>query len=853
MLNLIRLFSILLCIFILLSFSEENLKKGFDIRIKVVGRVHEEKPKLEPPERLRVEEEGVLDLSGKLLEPPGKMEFEEIEEIEAEGFLGCGEPEDRTNYRYGVIEFRDGNIKKAKYYLENVISMNSPFSGMAKYILGIIEFNEKKEERALVYFKDSCNTPHLYRKSACEAYYALSFRTRNKPVETDKELWKQVYEIYSTGESSVPSCELVIFGRYCNYIIRFLEGEIDEEYIHSTKVRKAVLLIRNNEIDKATALLEEEIKPLKPYRDIALYYISLAFIKKGEKEKAKRYISLLETLNPDYAANLYSLLSRDDLIYSRLAYAITGSKEFLIKSGSIAYNRSDYKSAYANFVQAGDYEKALYSAIRMDDYKKALKVLKRWKRKNVEYYRWLLEVLYWLGEDRKLRKVLSRIKNRHPGLYSEYMGWYHFKKGNWKKAYRYFKDPYYKAIALFNMGEYDKVMDILKDQNDRRARILKAKSAVSMGKGNLARKFLINDTDEEIYLRGLSYFIENRHSEAVSQFQRIDERSPLKPRALLKEADAYYNLGNISKAKEIYTRVMKDYPDSEESMSATLALIQLELQKPEGNLKELILTFVNRYPDSPLVNDLYYQLGEIYIREAEYAKAKEVFKKLEDSEYSEKAKLRLAQLEENEDRKISMLKSIIEKASDEEVRAEARNTLMEIFKARGDITNFARLLSEGDTEDRKEAIKAYLSVGEGERAVQLFNSIVNEGYIDEDLRKVAIDLYSVTNNERYLSYAKESEDSEIKARAYYLAGIHYKNGGDKKKALEEFVTVTILTPDQQPYYNRSILESVDILISMKARKDASCLLEKLDPETLSEEERGRYKYFKDKLPPCEVK
>ncbi len=851
--KLIRLFSVLLLVLSVLSYSKDELKRGFNIKVKVVGRIYEEKPKLEPPAKLKVEEEGVLNLSNKLLEPPKSMEFANIEEIEAKGFLGCGEPEDRTNYRYGVMEFKEGNFEDAKYYLENVISVNSPFSGMAKYVLGIIEYKNKKERKALDLFSEACDTPHIYRDASCEAYYALKFKLDGSPVDTDRELWKQVYEIYKDGESGIPDCSGVTFKRYCRYIRDFVEGRENVEYRDSTRVRRAIVLIREGNTEKAINILKEEIKPLKPFRDTALYYISLAYIKEGNREEAKKYISLLETFNPEYAANLYSLLSKENLIYSRLAYAITGSKEFLTRSGKIAYNRGDYEGAYSNFMQAGDYENALYAAVKMGDYNLALKTLKKWKKENATYYRWLLESLYWLGKDEELKKVLAKIRKAHPGLYREYMGWYHFKKGNWEKAYRYFKDPYYKAIALFNMGEYMKVIETLKDKNDKRSRILKAKSAISVGNGKLAREFLLNDTDEEIYLKGLSYFIENRYSRAVSYFQRISERSRLKPKALLKEADAYYNLGNISKAKSLYTKVMKEYPDSEEAMSATLALIQLELQRPEGNLKELITTFVNKYPDSPIVNDLYYQLGEIYTKEGNREKAKEVYEKLIDTEYGEKAKLRLAQLEEDEEIKIEKLQKLIKEAEDPEVREEARESLMAIYKQRGDITNFAELLAQGSIEDKKEAIKAYISVGEGGKAVDLFNSIVEKGYMDEDLRRISIDIYTVTNDPKYLSYAKESEDDETKAKAYYLAGMHYKNEGDKKKALEEFVTVTILTPDIQPYYNRSILESVDILISMKARKDASCLLEKLNPETLSEEERGKYRYYKDKLPPCEVK
>ncbi|MDQ7082366.1 MAG: hypothetical protein Q9N34_04900 [Aquificota bacterium] len=56
-----------------------------------------------------------------------------------------------------------------------------------------------------------------------------------------------------------------------------------------------------------------------------------------------------------------------------------------------------------------------------------------------------------------------------------------------------------------------------------------------------------------------------------------------------------------------------------------------------------------------------------------------------------------------------------------------------------------------------------------------------------------------------------------------------------------------------PYYNRSILEAVDILVKMKAKRDASCLLERIDTDHLSGDEAKRVKILRSRLPNCEVK
>ncbi len=830
----------------------QPLKESISLKVKVIGKVVEEKPKLLPPERLEIEEEiTYMDLSSRLLEPPKYIEEAQIEPP-PEG-KGCGEPKDRAYYRAGVRYYLKGDLKRAESRMLDLLSLqNSPFIPQAQYILGLIYAQTDRDREALEFFKSSCEVPHPYEGPACEAYYALEFKLSGQPVEAESpDLWRKVYQIKTEGRVEAPSCEDTVFQDYCSYVRDFAQGNVNEDYPESTELRRAIVLIGQNSLEGAREILLRHSKPLSKYRNEALYYLGVVSLLEGNRKLAYRYASLLETTDPELSKNLYLIISKGDILLSRIAYQLTGSKEVLRSAGILSYNSGKFDLAYAEFTKAGEHFLAALAALQEGDYGRAYRSLKESRRKDRDYYLWLLEVLYWLGKDEEMEEVLNQIRERFPDLYREYYGWLMFKKERWLEAYKYFEDPYHRALALYNAGRYKEVLNTLKEANTLKERILKAKAALSLGKGRLARSFLTDESPEEIYLKGLSYFIEGRYREAIPYFERLLKEDALRSRAMLRLADSHYNLGDYERARRIYREILTLYPDSKEALDATLALAQIELQHPSPELENLIKEFVRKFPDSPLVPDLRYQLANLYLKEGKEEEARRILEDLLKVEpLKGKVLVKLAQLEEDPAEKEELLKEAI-KVSEGKDKEKAMGMLMSLYLQRKEFEKLADFLVQGDFDDKKKALDLYMEENL-QKAIDLFERLISERPEDEELKEEALKLYEKTKGKKYLLIARESENKKVKAKALYLLG-RIEKKKDKRKALERFVEVVLTAEGAQPYYNRSILEAVDILVSLKARKDASCLLEKLDPRYLTKRDIKKVKILRKKLPKCEVK
>lgn len=843
--KLIGLFSLLL----FLSFAQQ-IKKEFDVDVELTGKLLEEKPKLNAPVRLETQEDKELDLLGELLEAPRFMEFTQIKPIEKSGGVSCGEPKDALSYRLGVDYYLRGRYDLAEEELKKVIVMNSPFKPMAEYVLGVISYSQGQQERALELFKTSCGTTHMYQKASCEAYYALSFRIRNSVPENQDPMWRAVFNI-KRGVIASPECEEAVFVQYCGYVRDFLTGKENPQYRDSIKLSRALRLYKEGDVRGARAILSDYSKPARPYRDIALYYMALMEIKEGKVEEALRIVGLLETLNRRLADNLYGILSSKDVVLSRYVYSLTKNPKFLEKAGIIAYNSGDYSLALYNFLQAGSSRYAVYSALRLGDYDRVYGIIRDKKEKNREDYLWLLEALYWSGKD--MTETLKEVSRYYPDLYKEYSGWERFRRGDWLGALGFFEDPYHRALALYNLKRYGEVLNLLRGRADYSSRLLQARAALMMGDQKLARTFLTDKSDEENYLLGLSYFLEGDYAKALSYFDKVSDQSPIKPKALNKAGDSLYNMGDTQSAKDRYYQVLRRFPESREARSATLALLEIggkELSDKE--MEGLIKDYLSKEgKNSPMSNELRYQLALLYIKEGKTKEAERELLELLDTPLRFKAILKLAQVEKEPPKKAVLLYKVYKEAGPEESKL-AREELVKLYTQAGDSKSLADLLSEGSREDKVKAVGIYLGIRELGASQSLAQELMSVGYRSQEFERYLLELYKGTNNRLYLDYLKDSPEKNTRAEALYLSALDHMRRGDKSKALEELVDISVNHRDYERY-NQAILEGTRLFVKRKARRDASCFLERFDEKRARPEELSLYRRFRQELPKCEVR
>ena len=842
----------LLSLLLALPSISDPLRESMSLKVRVVGKILEEKPALEPPLKLSPEGKAdFIDLSGKLLKPPKYIEPADIQPPKSSG--ACGEPKDRVKFRAGVKYYLNGDLKRAESRFLDVLSIpKAVYIAPAQYMLGLIYSEIGNLKKAMDFFRRACEVPHQFRRASCEAYYAVSFKVNGDlPSDLENKFWKTVASIRTGKLGESVDCSDTVFKAYCNYVMSFLEGNEDEEYPHSTALRRAVVLMNKGNLKTAKSIFLNYSRPLKPYRDIAIYYLGVIAFKEGDKKEAYRRASFLETLNPQLAENLHTVISSGDVLFSRIAYNLTGNREILRTTAIHSYNEGHYEVAYREFLEAGDHFRAVWSALKWGNLELAKDALRGFEPVSEEEFRWTLEVLYWSGETKEIEEVLEKIKKKYPSLYREYRGWVYFRSEEWDRAFRYFSDPYHKALALYNAGKYGDVLKILKDSEGSKERVLKAKAAISLGRGSLARKFLKEEVPDELYLKGMSYFIEGKYDQAIEYFRKVKGEGDTGVRALLRIGDSYYNMNRYQEAREIYKQILKNYKDSPVAYDAVLALAQIEVQNPSQDLGELLKEFTQKFPDSPMIPDLKYQLAVYKIKRGGTEEAKDIlYELMEIPSYRAIALLKLAEIEENPEEKEKKLREVIGIASGE-VKDKATGMLMGLFVQRKEYEKLADFLVKGDFNDRKKALEIYIDKNL-DKAVILFDDLYRERPGDEELKFYALKLYKKTKGRRYLRIASRSSNKRVKAEALYRLGkITAKK--NRRKALEHFVEVIMSAEGIQPYYNNSIFEAVDILVKLKARRDASCLLAKLDRKSLTKRDRKRVKILKKKLPACQAR
>jgi len=840
----IRLFSLLL----LLAFAlAQQITKEFDVKVELTGKLYEEKPKLSPPNYLPMPQTKELDLSYMVLEAPKSVEFAQIKPVEKSG-VSCGEPKDALSYKLGVDYYLKGRYDLAEEELGKVLLVpNSAFGPMTEYVLGIIAYSKDQKQRALELFKNSCNFTHMYQGPACEAYYALNLTLKGSVPENQNGLWKAVKAI-KEGKPANLSCDGVVFVQYCQYVSDFVKGKENLLYRDSTRLRFGILAYFEGDLKSAKALFEEYSGPGRLYRDVALYYLALMDYKEGKGEQALRHASILESINPYLAKELYALISEKDVYLSRLTYTLTKDVRFLEKAGIIAYNSGDYALALRNFLEAGNTRYAVYSAIKMGDYKKAIELLKN-KKKDREDYLWLLEALYWSGED--MSGTLSEVAKLYPDLYKEYQRWESFRRGDWLGALGFFEDPYYKALALYNLKKYKEVIDLLQGRTDERSRLIKARSALMMDDTKLARSFLTGKSEEEFYLLGLSYFLEGNYQKAVEFFEKVPANNPNRAKALLKMGESYYNMGKADKAKDSYFEVLRSFPDSEEARSATLALLDFAGKNMgDEDLERVLEDYMKREKNPP--PEILYQYASLMARKGKKEEAEKLLLNLLDTPIKFKAILKMAELEEEPSKRLVLFYKVYKESPTEEERKKARDEIVKMYSSLGDTKSLADMLAEGDKPDKVKAIGLYLSIREIPSAITLAQELIKAGYRDQEFERYLLDLYKQTRDISLLDYVSKSPERSLRGQALYLYGLELLRRGDRKKALESFVEISI-NHKGEPYYNSAILEGAKILVKLGAKRDASCILERFDLNGANPEETSIYNKLKKGLPKCEVK
>lgn len=776
------------------------------------------------------------------------------------GFFSCGQPSDKQIYTKAVEAFNKGNYSEAKRLFEKLLAEypSSPYTLKAAYYIGYIEYVEGNYQKALKTFQQLCTNPYNFpwKKYSCQnavvaALQLGDYQTAERVAQNvfwkkfllwlegkidDKTFW-EFLKHYNCDELGNP------YADYCRYVKGYLNpaGELAENlpqrFLRSIELKR--LLLKASEGGYITPqLLERYVNNPSVGNQLLELYI-LGLIKRGDYEQALRWLSELKNRNPEAAKTLAIYLIEKNPAVGGEVLKIVPAQEVAAVYAKALYNGGRYAEAL-RIAQTYrlDYVGGL-AAYRLGDYYRAAQLLSRVPQKDETVYRLLLDTYLRLREEEKFKKTLSEVKNRYPQLYGEYLGWYYYYKGDWKKAAQHLKNPLYKAVALYNAGEYDRVLQILRGNNGTLAKLLKARALLAKGQFSKTLELLsgVNTPDAD-FLKGIALFAEGKYRTAAAYFERVKNYPP----ALLYLANCYFNEGKYREAEKLYFQFIKLYPQSPLVGDAYLGLINVYLNTGDPRLANYLLGIVEKYPNL-LSEEALLKLAESFYKNGEPSKALKLASKLVKSKnpyIRGKALLLMAKLEPS---KAPIYLERAVKLGIPQISSEAAVELAEYYlshnnsrKAREVLERYGNLVS-----DVKTLINLYAKVGEFNRAYKLLEQMIPA---DNSYTVLAYDIARKYGKPEFYALALNSLDPKIATYSAYELERFYLKRGDLKDALKTVLVLKVRKIRYEPVYSKAFYLIVENLYDKGYVKDACSLLDEINTHYLTPKEKLKLEKIK---------
>ncbi|MDD5347752.1 MAG: tetratricopeptide repeat protein, partial [Candidatus Omnitrophica bacterium] len=138
---------------------------------------------------------------------------------------------------------------------------------------------------------------------------------------------------------------------------------------------------------------------------------------------------------------------------------------------------------------------------------------------------------------------------------------------------------------------------------------------------------------QALYLLGTSLYNLGRYADAIEAFKNIirlyGQDTELVQKAEYEIADSFYQMGNEKEAMNRFTQLRAKYPDS--SLTAEIMWWLGGYYYRQNDLALALRYFsslIQDFPDSPVIPDAYYALGSVYAEDAKFDEAVANFRKV---------------------------------------------------------------------------------------------------------------------------------------------------------------------------------------------------------------------------------
>jgi tetratricopeptide (TPR) repeat protein len=890
-------FSIIILLFLShYSFANQVKLPEVVFPIEIVSQILEEKKPLPPPNKIEFQPlYDILQIKQYLpIQKPYSVKLPVLTIEKPTAYLGI--PPSNALLADSIDYFQRGDFIFAQENLKKFVEKykDHKYLFYAYYLLGYINFEFKNFQESMENLEKSCTLNPL--KENCLSYAITLIINNNldkaKEVldsinqDQDVKFYKIVVQTLKSNQQNTQkiNCDDLDVGSisYCKYFLKhtlFLVDKYKDSLDYTYKGEDKNLQKISTILDgfnyyflkdyTKTKYTFEKFLSKNLSNDILtnLAYFGLDLV---DTSKSKDYAQILETRDTYLSYYLYLKVINnyassnnwlDTFIHIQKVLNLTDrNKDNLRLALAVAlYNMKNYEYALNIFndlaKEKNDEETYFYcglSAYAAKLYKKAQECLfniiesKDLERKKTALT-YLAEIYYITDDEENYINIVSLLKDIDEDLAYNYLGWYFFKNKDYLNAYKSFKDPYMKAVSLFNYGDVQKAKELINGRNDRKSLFLSAYIDIKQGDLESARSKLkeiaqqYNDelAKKAMYLYAYLYFSEGNFQQAIKEFENFrntfKEDDVYNQKALLRIADSYYNLGEKDLARSIYKEFIEKYKDRKEAVDAAYNIVLLETKGENQEKDKIIEDFISKYPDYPLVNTLKLQLASIYEEKGEIEKAIKIYQQLSNSNDKDSllAKYKLAEIYEKSgqnDKAKEILLNIIN-SQDQDIRFKSSLLLAQIYEKESNLDQAIQIYqSISDNDDVKFKLSTVLiQAGRYNEALNYLKELLDK--YPEKSTEISFYIGKIKflqglNDEalNYLEVSIKSQNYTVASESYFLIGEIYNSKKDLNKALNAYLNAIYTNPQLNNTTAQARLKAADILIKAEKRKEASCLL-----------------------------
>lgn len=175
-------------------------------------------------------------------------------------------------------------------------------------------------------------------------------------------------------------------------------------------------------------------------------------------------------------------------------------------------------------------------------------------------------------------------------------------------------------LILSGCKKKDSIESLYRDAEKMEGDILKSVTIIAQNRANY-EKILLEAPDSKYaplacYKLGKLNEIFGHYQEAIDYYRKLLVQYPEHPigaEALFNRSQIYqFHLNNSDEAIIAYTQLVTFYPDDKASFQGLLQLGQLLSEKEKWeDAVYYFQTIVEKYPDQPIGDDLYFRMGDI--------------------------------------------------------------------------------------------------------------------------------------------------------------------------------------------------------------------------------------------------